>query len=108
MLAVELAGGDARVAIIEDSGWISAFFPFQLKGWGFGESQLERPSLTTMASFVLPASNATSCRLIEACGLVAWSFDYLLLSQKYFSKFLRRTESSPFVARRQLPTLSTI
>ena len=95
-LAVASARDDVRIAVIEDKGSIAGFFPFQVDRNGFG-----KPVGAGMCDYqgiiCSPGFECDAVDLLRACGLVAWDFDHLVVSQRCFSKFQHRTQASPLI-----------
>jgi CelD/BcsL family acetyltransferase involved in cellulose biosynthesis len=92
--AVAAVRNNVEIAVIESNGEIAALLPFQRGSNGAG----------LPVGGVLSDYQAVICRpdfefdareLVRGCGLAAWDFDHLLVSQKPFQEFHRDTEDSP-------------
>ena len=85
---------DVEVAIIEETGNIAAFFPFQRGRDGVGVPVggllSDYQGLICGPEFLLDPRT-----LVRHCGLVAWDFDHLLASQESFIPFHSNIEPSP-------------
>lgn len=92
--AVGAVRSDARVAIIEDSGAIQAFFPYHLGKFDFGrpigDGLSDYHGLVASAGFDMPA-----CQLLYDTGLVAWDFNHAPASQKMLRTGMKFESSSP-------------
>jgi CelD/BcsL family acetyltransferase involved in cellulose biosynthesis len=95
-LAVASARDDVRIAVIEDKGSIAGFFPFQVDANGFGKP-VGSGICDYQGIICAPGFECDAANLLRACGLVAWDFDHLLVSQRCFSKFQHRIQASPLI-----------
>jgi CelD/BcsL family acetyltransferase involved in cellulose biosynthesis len=95
-LAVAQVRNDVEVAVLEDAGAIAGFFPFQRFARRVGKPVGGRLS-DFQAVIVRPESHFDPRQLVRECGLVAWDFDHLLLSQQQFAPYRYTTEGSPYV-----------
>ena len=96
ILAVAEARDGVRIAVIEDNGSIAGFFPFQADREGFGKP-VGAPMSDYHGIISSPGFQCEIMDLMRACGLSAWDFDHLVVSQQCLSKFQRRIESSPLI-----------
>jgi CelD/BcsL family acetyltransferase involved in cellulose biosynthesis len=87
---------NARVAIIEENEKIQAFFPFEL-----GKYRIGIPIGGTLSDYhglVGTKDHLVNTRdLLRGCGLVAWRFSHLPLSQLSFRESCRYETTSPVV-----------
>jgi CelD/BcsL family acetyltransferase involved in cellulose biosynthesis len=85
-LAVAEARDDVRIAVIEDAGSISGFFPFQTDKRGFGRpvgaGVSDQEGIVCSADFRCDATE-----LMRACGLIALDFAHLVSGQHSFSPY---------------------
>jgi CelD/BcsL family acetyltransferase involved in cellulose biosynthesis len=94
--AVDTNRNDARVAAIEDSGEIAAFFAFStgLDGAGapIGATICDAQAVVARTGFDWDAT-----ALVRAAGLESWSFDHLVVTQRPFALFHHARHRSPTV-----------
>ncbi len=94
--AVARVRDDVEIAILEEEGAATAFFPFQRSRWGTG-----RPVGAGLSDFQgligTPRSALNVERLLRACRLGTWTFDHLPASQQVFQPYHRAASSSPFI-----------
>ena len=85
---------EVEVAVISEAGRPVAFFPFQRSRGSLGIPVAG--ILSDYQGLVCGAGFACDPReLIRKCGLIAWDFDHLLVSQECFTAFHRHREPSP-------------
>ncbi|MDP6466871.1 MAG: GNAT family N-acetyltransferase [Pirellulaceae bacterium] len=87
---------DVEVALLYDDGRLAGFFPFQRTrmnvavpvGAGFSEFHgvIASPDLRWSAP-----------ELLRGCGLLAWKYDHVPVSQEPFARFHQRVGNSPFM-----------
>jgi CelD/BcsL family acetyltransferase involved in cellulose biosynthesis len=88
---------DVEIGVLHDShGRISGFFPFQRSGRRRAKPVGGRLS-DYQAVIARPDFPVDPRRLMQDCGLVAWDFDHLLVSQRTFHPFHYATDSSPYL-----------
>ncbi len=94
--AVAAVRGDVEVAVLEEGGEPVGFFPFQRAHGGMG-----RPVGGRMSDFqgviVQKGVEWNAEELIRGCGLTAWDFDHLLVSQQAFAPHHATVKQSPFM-----------
>jgi CelD/BcsL family acetyltransferase involved in cellulose biosynthesis len=92
--AVAQARDDVEVAVIEKTGQPVAFFPYQR---GPGSVALPVASfLSDYHGFICaPEFTCDPVAVVNACSLVAWDFDHLIVTQPFFAKHHRHVEPSP-------------
>ncbi|MGA2065253.1 MAG: GNAT family N-acetyltransferase [Thermoguttaceae bacterium] len=87
---------DVEVAVIEEEGEVSGFFPFQRGAW-----QAARPVAAALSDFHgligRPRGDWTADELLRGCGLASWSYHHLPASQKPFRPYHCRETPSCFV-----------
>jgi CelD/BcsL family acetyltransferase involved in cellulose biosynthesis len=87
---------DVRVAVIEDSGSVAGFFPFEL-----GRGRQGRPIGWPFSDYhgvVLDDSATVDPRaLVRACGLATWSFDHLPAGMAAFDPYVFGQGRSPYL-----------
>ncbi len=87
---------DVEVALLYDDDRLAGFFPFQRTsmnvatpvGVGFSEFH------GVIAS---PDLRWTATELLRGCGLLAWKYDHVPVSQEPFAKFHQRVGGSPYM-----------
>jgi CelD/BcsL family acetyltransferase involved in cellulose biosynthesis len=94
--AVAAVRTDVKIAVLEEDGEPAGFFPFQHGRWGAGkpiggrmtdfQGLVGRPGLTWDAE-----------ELVRGCGLAAWDFDHLVISQQSFRSHYYATAESPYL-----------
>ena len=94
--AVASVRSDVEVAVLEEGGKIVGFFPYQR-----GRGGVARPVGGRMSDFqgVVSQRDASldATRLLRGCGLRAWYFDHLLVSQESWRPYHWLVEESPYV-----------
>jgi CelD/BcsL family acetyltransferase involved in cellulose biosynthesis len=85
---------DVEVAVVEDSGRIAAFFPFQREGTKIGKA-VGHPLSDYHGVICAPDFQFSPRELLQQCRLIAWEFDHLPASQSSFAPFLSSIEPSP-------------
>ena len=94
--AVAAVRDDVRVAVLEEDGELTGFFPFQRGRWGIG-----RPVGGPMSDFqgviARPGLTWDTAELVRGCGLRAWDFNHLLASQESFRPYHRVQAESPYM-----------
>jgi CelD/BcsL family acetyltransferase involved in cellulose biosynthesis len=87
---------DARVAVLEQAGDGSLFFPFQVDRLGIG-----RPlggGFSDYQAVIAPQHTRFDPReLLDRSGLAVWEFDHLIAAQKPFRPFHERVAGSPIL-----------
>jgi len=95
-LAVASVREDVEVALIEDRGDLVGFFPYQRGAWNIG-----RPVGGRLSDFhgaiLAPDVELDAGQLIQACGLAAWDFDHLPVTQDAFAAYQQPTEGSQYL-----------
>jgi len=102
--AVGRVKDDAFVGLLEESGRIVGFFPYQLRdrrvakpiGWPLSDYQGVIAAESELAGTTWDAR-----ALLAGCGLDVFDFDHLLVSQQLFARHRAGTESSPYLDLRQ-------
>jgi CelD/BcsL family acetyltransferase involved in cellulose biosynthesis len=80
-LAVGHARPEARVAIVEESERIVAFFPFERRSFGLGVP-IGAGLSDCQAIICDPAIELDVHQLLARCGLAAWRFDHLVDTER--------------------------
>ncbi len=92
-LAIAAARDDVLVGVLEEEEKVVGFFPFQR-----GKHAVGKPVGWQMSDYHgVVASRETvwdPAQLLRACGLVAWDFDHLIVSQQPFQGCIRATRKS--------------
>ena len=95
-LAIAAARDDVLVGVLEEAGKVAGFFPFQR-----GKRSVGKPVGWPMCDYQgVVASRETvwdPAQLLRDCGLVAWDFDHLIMSQQPFQGCIRATRNSPIL-----------
>ena len=95
-LAIAAARDDVFVGVLEQEGKVVGFFPFQR-----GNHAVGKPVGWQMCDYQgVVAGRETvwdPAQLLRGCGLVAWDFDHLVLSQQPFLGCIRATSKSPIL-----------
>jgi CelD/BcsL family acetyltransferase involved in cellulose biosynthesis len=87
---------DVEVAVIEDGGKVVALFPFQRERKTVGRA-VGHPLSDYQGVICARELEFDPLALLRACGLVAWDYDHVLLSQTPFQPFHHFTEISPII-----------
>jgi CelD/BcsL family acetyltransferase involved in cellulose biosynthesis len=94
--AVAAVRPDVEVAILQEDGRTTGYFPFQRGRWGIG-----RPVGGRLSDFhgVVSRTGLTTdaAELIRGCRLRGWYFDHLLASQTAFERYHARLETALYV-----------
>jgi CelD/BcsL family acetyltransferase involved in cellulose biosynthesis len=85
---------DVEVAVLEDGGRVTAFFPFQRVGGSVG-TPVGGIISDYQGLICAPDFTYDPRELVERCRLTAWNFDHLLTSQSSFKAFHHHIEPSP-------------
>jgi CelD/BcsL family acetyltransferase involved in cellulose biosynthesis len=94
--AVASVRPDVEVAVLEDAGRVVGFFPFQRAARRIGKPVGGR--LSDFQAVIVQGDVSVDPReLVRGCGLAAWDFDHLLVSQQEFSRFHYATDGSPYI-----------
>src|SRR5262249_21462554 len=88
---------DMRLAILEESGKVVGFFPFERNVFGIGRAFCY--GLSDMQAVVhAPGYEWDGVELLDACELAAWEFDHLILEQvRHFAPQEYAPRASPVV-----------
>jgi CelD/BcsL family acetyltransferase involved in cellulose biosynthesis len=78
--AVASCRSDVRVAVIEDAGRITGFFPFHRERFGVGRPVGEMLS-DTHGVLLTPGLALNMRSLFRACGLTSWDYHHMIASQ---------------------------
>jgi CelD/BcsL family acetyltransferase involved in cellulose biosynthesis len=93
---VAAARTDVRVAVLRDSGSLTAFFPFQRDKLGSG-----RPvggKISDFHGLIAGLETRYDARaLLRASGLRSYTFDHLIPMQETFRPFIRALDISPYL-----------
>jgi CelD/BcsL family acetyltransferase involved in cellulose biosynthesis len=87
---------DVRVAVIEDAGSVTGFFPFEVgrrregRPLGWPRSNYQGPVLDNAAAL-------DPRELVRACGLATWSFDHLPAELTAFAPYVFGRGRSPYL-----------
>jgi CelD/BcsL family acetyltransferase involved in cellulose biosynthesis len=85
-LGVGLFRDTVRVAVVEDGGRVTGFFPYERGPLGTGHPV--GFGLTDLQGIIAPPDLRLDARdLLRACGLGVWDFDHLLAHQLPFAPF---------------------
>jgi CelD/BcsL family acetyltransferase involved in cellulose biosynthesis len=94
--AVAAVRDDVEVAVMEESGRLVGFFPYQRGRFGSG-----RPVAGRLSDYhgVIgrPELTFDPIRLLRACRLRSWEFDHLVAAQTVFQPFWYATDGSPYL-----------
>jgi len=93
---IAAARGDVEVAVLEDDGNVSAFFPFQRESRTVGKA-VGHPLSDYHGVICAPKQKFDPLALLRACKLVAWDFDHVLAAQTPFQPFHQFREISPII-----------
>lgn len=94
--AVGSARRDARVAVVEDSSGVVAFFPFQRRPLGIGKP-IGHLINDCQGVIHTPEYSWDPKALVKACDLSVWTFDNLLQVQQPFKPWFSTVDRSPHI-----------
>jgi CelD/BcsL family acetyltransferase involved in cellulose biosynthesis len=87
---------DIYAGVMEESGRIVGFFPFQRRS-----RHHARPvggGLSDYQGIIMPPTQPLSPEpLLEACGLTSWEFDHWITKQNFLSQYYKVVSASPVI-----------
>jgi CelD/BcsL family acetyltransferase involved in cellulose biosynthesis len=87
---------NTRVAILEDAGEITGFFPFERRPLGYGVPAA--PGLNCCQGLVhAPDAVWNANDLLHSCKLAVWEFDHLVDGQKPFERYQMLRAAAPVI-----------
>ena len=95
-LAVASTRRDVEVAVLEESGDIVGFWPFQRGAWNIGKP-VGGPLSDFHGLVVRPGFNCNVVDMLRACRLAAWDFHNIIASQTYFAAHHWETRPSRYM-----------